>query len=247
MPDVNLKRALPIRPQRKSRISGLAAITAAALAAAMTLTAGCANRDSIKVGSIPDDYRTNHPIVVTETEKKVDIPVGMSDSGLSRVHRVAVDGFVADYDRSAAPVVTVLVPYGSANQAAASVVASHLVARLRAGGVPEGRILHQSYEASQYGETAPIRLVYAQMQATTGPCGRWPGDLMENTENKHWANFGCSYQNNLAAQIANPADLLGPRKPTPIDTERRMVVISGPDGDTGWRGRETEWRPVTNY
>ncbi|GAI42846.1 unnamed protein product, partial [marine sediment metagenome] len=32
-------------------------------------------------------------------------------------------------------------------------------------------------------------------------------------------------QNNLAAQIANPADLLGPRASTTIDAERRGKVI----------------------
>ena len=64
------------------------------------------------------------------------------------------------------------------------------------------------------------------MRAQTDKCGRWPEDILQNSaENKHYANFGCSYQNNLAAQIANPADLLGPRKQSPIDAERRSNVI----------------------
>ena len=47
----------------------------------------------------------------------------------------------------------------------------------------------------------------------------------DTSENKHYADFGCSYQNNLAAQMANPADLLGPRKPSTIDAENRGAVI----------------------
>lgn len=195
------------------------------LVAVALMAAGCAARDSITVGSVPDDYRTNHPIVISEKDKSVDIPVGMDDRGLSRMQRVAADGFIAGYDRSAAPVVSIMVPQGSANQAAASVVAADLVKRLRAAGVPDGRILHQPYDATRYGESAPVRLVYAEMRASTGPCGRWPSDLMDNAENKHWANFGCSYQNNLAAQIANPADLLGPRKPGDIDAQNRSDAI----------------------
>lgn len=222
--------ALRRHPRRRS---GLAAI-AVALASA-TLMAGCAKRDSVVVGSIPDDYRTNHPIVVSERDKKIDIPVGISDGGLTRVQRVAVDGFIADYDKSAAPLVTIMVPRGSANEAAAGIVAADMVKRLRAKGVPEGRILHQPYEASQYGESAPIRIVYAEMAASTGQCGRWPGDLADTADNKHWANFGCSYQNNLAAQIANPADLLGPRQPAEIDAERRIVSIDE------YRDRESAW------
>lgn len=246
MADLHLNTASGKRSRRRPAPRGLAGITAAALAAALALTAGCANRDSIKVGSIPDDYRTNHPIVISEAEKKIDIPVGPTDHGLSSVQRVAVDGFAAGYDRSAGAIVTMLVPHGSPNQAAASVVASGMASRLAAGGVPAGRIVQQSYDASQYGDSAPIRLVYAQMQAKTGQCGRWPADMLDTTDNKHWANFGCSYQNNLAAQIANPADLLGPRRPSEIDTERRMVVISGADGAGGWRGGDTGWSPETD-
>lgn len=193
--------------------------------AAVALTAGCAARDSVTVGSVPDDYRTNHPIVISEQQKTVDIPVGAADRGLSRMQRVAADGFIAGYDRSAAPVVSIMVPYNSGNHAAASAVAADLVKRLRAAGVPEGRILHQPYEASRYGDGAPIRLAYAEMRASTGPCGRWPRDLMDNADNRHWANFGCSYQNNLAAQIANPADLLGPRRPGDIDAHNRSNAI----------------------
>lgn len=198
----------------------LSVITAVAL-----LAAGCAGRDSITVGSVPDDYRTNHPIVISEKEKTIDIPVGMADRNLSRLQKVAADGFIANYDRRTAPTVNVMVPQGSANAVAASHVAAGLVKRLRTAGVPEGRILHQPYQAAQYGDSAPIRLAYAEMRASTGPCGRWPADMLENAQNKHWANFGCSYQNNLAAQIANPADLLGPRQPGEIDAVNRSNAI----------------------
>ncbi|MEO3386604.1 CpaD family pilus assembly protein [Mesorhizobium sp. CAU 1741] len=207
----------------------------AVLAAA--LMAGCAKRDSITVGAIPDDYRTNHPIVISERDKKIDIPVGASDTGLSRVQRVALDGFVANYDRAVGPVVTMMVPYGSANQSAASIVAADMAKRLRAAGVPEGRVLYQQYEAARYGDAAPIRLIYAEMAASTGQCGRWPEDMLANAENKHWANFGCSYQNNLAAQVANPADFLGPRKPSEIDAARRGISIDD------YRARESIWTP----
>jgi pilus assembly protein CpaD len=49
--------------------------------------------------------------------------------------------------------------------------------------------------------------------------------MLKDADNKHYADFGCSYQNNLAAQVANPADLLGPRKQTPVDAEERSNVI----------------------
>jgi pilus assembly protein CpaD len=199
---------------------------AAALVATLAIAAGCADRNSIIVGSIPDDYRTNHPIVISERDVGIDIPVGMSDRGLNRVQRTAVDGFMSRYDRDAQPTVTVMVPSGSANAGAASHVAAGIVKRMRASGVKDGRILHQLYDAAGYGENAPIRLTYPVMRASTGPCGRWPADLLDTTDNKHYANFGCAYQNNLAAQIANPADLLGPRRSTEIDAQNRSNSIT---------------------
>ncbi|TIU72362.1 MAG: pilus assembly protein CpaD, partial [Mesorhizobium sp.] len=63
------------------------------------------------------------------------------------------------------------------------------------------------------------------VKAQTDRCGRWPEDLLQTSENKHYADFGCSYQNNLAAQMANPTDLLGPRKQSDIDAENRSAVI----------------------
>jgi pilus assembly protein CpaD len=63
------------------------------------------------------------------------------------------------------------------------------------------------------------------MKASVDRCGRWPEDILDTTENRHYADFGCSYQNNLAAQIDNPADLLGPRRQTEIDAENRAVAI----------------------
>jgi pilus assembly protein CpaD len=206
--------------------------------AALALLTGCANRSvSITVGAIPADYRTNHPIVIGEKDQVLDLPVAASDRGMTQMQRVALQGFLADYDRSAAPVVTILVPAGTPNAVAATEAGRDFARMAKAMGVPEGRALISSYQPASPDVSAPIRVVYTAMKAFTGPCGRWPEDLAQTSENKHYANFGCSYQNNLAAQIANPADLLGPRQPSDIDIERRMVVISGPKSGQreGWR------------
>ena len=202
---------------------GVRSATAIALTAAFL--AGCANTHSVVVGGMPDDYRTNHPIVVAEEMRTVDIPVGYSDRGANRVQISTLDGFMARYDQSAKPVVRVLVPSGSANAYAASAVAADLVQRLRQGGLPDGYILHQPYQAAPDEDQAPIRIAFSAMTASTGPCGRWDDDLMNHRDNKHYTNFGCASQNNLAAQVANPADFLTPRRSGPIDPRRRERAI----------------------
>ncbi|NMG40517.1 pilus assembly protein CpaD [Chelativorans sp. ZYF759] len=216
--------------------------SAAAMALAAALMAGCANTHSVVVGAVPDDYRTNHPIIVGEQMRTIDIPVGYSDRGANRVQIGTLDGFMAaNYDQSAKPVVRVLVPSGSANAYAASAVAGDLVHRLRQGGVPEGYILHQPYQAEPHEDQAPIRIAFTAMTASTGPCGRWDEDLLNNTANKHYTNFGCASQSNLAAQVANPADFLTPRRIGAIDAQNRARAIGEYQTGTGQWDSEIDY------
>lgn len=191
----------------------------------VSLLTGCAKRDSIQVGSVPSDYRTNHPIMIAEKEFKVDFAVGAGDRGMTKVQQQTLEGFLNTYDRSANPVLSIMKPVGSKNEIAAQYAANDFSAFARRSGVDTSRIVVTSYQAGSPEISAPVRVSYINVAAQTDKCGRWPDDLMNTSENKNYANFGCAYQNNLAAQIANPNDLLGPRKPSPIDAENRGVVI----------------------
>lgn len=189
---------------------------------AVSLLAGCAPREM--TGSIPDDYRTNHPIVISEKEQVADIPVGHADSKLSITQRSIVQQAAANYHANGSGVIHILLPAGSPNERAATRLRGDIAATLRKGGVKPFNISSERYQAGAEG-SPPIRLSYSAMTASTGPCGQWPKDLLDTADNKHYANFGCASQNNLAAQVANPADLLGPRASSPIDAERRGIVI----------------------
>jgi pilus assembly protein CpaD len=197
-----------------------------AAALGISLLAGCVGRDHVIVGAIPDDYRTNHPITISEKEQVTDIPVGASDRGMTRFQRQQLEGFLDDYDRSAAPVVQILLPVGSVNQAAARRAVAGLAEVAREAGVPRGHIAILSYQAGAPDAQPPIRVSYSKVVASAGPCGRWPEDLTVNTDNRHYADFGCSYQRNMAAQMADPNDLIGPRKEGVVDAENRSNVIS---------------------
>lgn len=205
--------------------------------ATVSLLTGCAafqHRDSITVGAVPDDYRTNHPIVIAEKEETIDLPVGVGDRGATATQRQSLEGLLANYDKTAAPTLNIVTPSGSANAAAAAETARDFALIAKENGVPASRIMIASYQASPQEASAPVRVSFAAMRAQTDKCGRWPEDLLQTSENKHYANFGCSYQNNIAAQIANPSDLLGPRKQSPIDAANREKVIN--DYQTGKTG-----------
>lgn len=219
MSDAAVKKVVTPTPAIRGAHAALAAVAVA------TLLSGCAKRDSITVGAVPDDYRTNHPIIIAEKEETLDLPVGASDRGATASQRATLEGFLAGYDRSAAPVLNIVAPAGSANAVAAADAARDFAHIARNNGVPASRIMMMSYQAAPEEVSAPVRVSFAAMRAQTDKCGRWPNDVLQTSENKHYANFGCSYQNNVAAQIANPADLLGPRKQTPIDADNRGNVI----------------------
>ena len=205
--------------------SGLSVTAAIVVTLSAALLSGCAKRHHITVGSIPDDYRTNHPIVVAERDRVLDVPVGASSHRLSRPQRQVIAGHLSGYEKDSGAALRILVPSGSRNAGAASYVAAEIAEIARAEGIHSGLILISYYSVGNPETSAPVRIAYAAITADTGPCGRWPEDVLNTGENKHYANFGCAYQKNLAAQLENPMDILGPRKRSEIDPENRAVAI----------------------
>jgi len=203
----------------------------AALAVTLILStaalSGCGTRpDRSATGSIPDDYRTRHPIVLSESAQTMDIPIATGDRSLTFAMRDNIRGFAGDHAAKSRGAVQIMLPRGSANAATANSLRKDIRTTLINAGVKRDQLIEVSYDASGYGSSAPVRLSFFAITAKTGPCGEWPEDLVSNTmENKNYQNFGCASQANLAAQIANPMDLVQPRGMTPIDAEQRYVVI----------------------
>jgi pilus assembly protein CpaD len=90
-------------------------------------------------------------------------------------------------------------------------------------GFADSAVAVEPYREGRDG-SAPIRIAYLRYVAEPPICGRWTENLADDRRNLPFSNFGCAQQHNLAAQVANPADLLGPRTMDPADTERRMIM-----------------------
>jgi pilus assembly protein CpaD len=233
---------LRVRLNQASSAGSLKMIAAAVLT--VSALSGCGafqNRHNIIVGSVPDDYRTNHPIILNEREEMLDVPVAASDTHITIAQRGSIQGFITQYASNGSGVVQVLLPAGAPNSAAAQRVRPYIVKALQSAGVPRGSIIYASYDASGAQSSAPVRISYRAMSAGTEPCGKWDADLGDTSENKNYQNFGCASQNNFAAMIANPADLIGPRAPDDIDPVRRGLAISRYQKSTG------VWSANTSY
>lgn len=205
----------------------LAAIGLTLVATALVSSCGTPRPDMRTTNSIPDDYRTRHPISLAEVQHNLDVPIAAGDHSLSTPTRDLIRGFAQDYTALSSGTVQIAVPVSAANSAAAQAVKTNIRKVLTDAGVKPARIVLTSYSPASAEASAPVRLSFVAVTAMTDDCGQWPTDLFGPTitDNTNWENFGCASQQNLAAQIANPADLVGPRGMTPIDAQRRAEVI----------------------
>ncbi|WP_064693391.1 CpaD family pilus assembly protein [Rhizobium aegyptiacum] len=223
--DENRDQAMAPMNSTTPRLGYSKALLATA-AVSMAIISGCAGpHDQLTTGGIPDDYRARHPIIVTEAEQTVDIPVASTDRRLTIAQRDLIRGFAANYTSRASGPVYVLSPEGSPNSAAAYQLRNQVRAELTTKGIASSKIINTSYAAAGAGDAAPIRLSFTGTTAVTTQCGQWPKDISNDFANQNYYNFGCASQNNLAAQIANPEDLVAPRGMTPIDAQRRNNAI----------------------
>lgn len=219
-------------------------VLAALLLAGTAGLGGCATPPET-VGTVPDDYRTRHPITVREATRDLDIFVASSDTRLTLPDETRVEEFTTRFRASRAAVIRVQLPSGTSNGAAARLVADNIVKVLARHGVPRSRVVVTPYQAASLADAPPVRLSYNAVVAEVEPCGRWPEDLGNTEQNRNYYNFGCASQSNLAAQISDPRDLLGPRGMSEIDAERRTTVIG--DYRTGANTASDRPRTESNY
>lgn len=195
------------------------------LSLVLLLSACGSTRDGTTTGSI-DDYRERHPIVIAEAEHTMEVPVASGDRRLTISSREVIRGFALSRSGQSEGTVQILYPQGAPNSAAAHAVRDQIRNELKRGGVSDRHIVEGSYPVSG-GESSPVRLSFVATTAmVASTCGEWPKNIAPGLSNSQYHNFGCAYQNNLAAQIANPSDLLGPRAMTPVDAESRANALS---------------------
>ena len=169
------------------------------------------------------EARQRHPIIVSEQPANLSVRVARGSMGLTPQQRAQVADFINRYSARDAGNgrIMVAVPSGSANEVAAMHAVSDLRSIVRDFGISDANLSIQPYRAWA---DAPLRIGYARFVAEAPECGDWSTNLAEDPRNVPYPNLGCATQRNLAVQVSNPADLLGPRTMQPGSTERRDVV-----------------------
>lgn len=193
----------------------------------MLALAGCNSTSSSTTTFDPADYdyKERHPILISEEPETLTIQVGMNGPALSREIEARIRVYVAGYLRDGTGNLTIQVPVDSANEIAAGKTGKAVHYALVRAGVPHSNIVVAPYAFNDFSKTAAMRLSYLKVKASTPTCGIWPEESAANFQNRQYHNFGCAGQNNLAAMVANPADLVAPRELDPANGARRAKVI----------------------
>jgi pilus assembly protein CpaD len=173
----------------ESQIPRRQRLAAAAIAVTLAVLLAACGHDPVNpyevTGSVPEDYRTNHPILIEEQIATIDIPVSANTARLSEEMRANVVFFAQGFVRSGVNVIAVVSPSGSPNQVAAAAVAVEIEDVLRRTGVAAEAIDYRVYQASTEERIAPIRLAYNRIAAHTAPCRPWSDQMTVTAQNRH--------------------------------------------------------------
>ncbi|MBN9595827.1 MAG: CpaD family pilus assembly protein [Afipia sp.] len=213
----NLKRSLRI---------------AVALLGASAALGACTHTDQDTVtGSIPNDYRQRHPIVVQEANRTTEVFVGTGRGGLTSAQRSDIAGLAETWLREGTGGIVIDMPVNTPNARVAADSLREIRGILAAAGVPPRGITIRNYRPTDPRQFATIRVNYPRITADAGPCGVWPEDLGPSIKNKGYLenrpyyNLGCATQRNLAAMVDSPSDLVQPRAESPAYTPRRSMAF----------------------
>ena len=98
----------------------------------MLFISACASyeKSNFSVGSIPGDYRTNHPIVVSQSEVVRDLIVPSNAKGMTFRQENILNELAIQYRQFGANTMRILMPSGSHNENAARRVVKDIVEHL---------------------------------------------------------------------------------------------------------------------
>jgi pilus assembly protein CpaD len=185
-------------------VAGLAACASAPPEQGPSKTAATETQqwvDKIKVTSAPDE-----------------IVLAPHATGLSANQGSALEALVGRWLEAEGRELVVTAP----NSAGA--MATQVRDRLITLGAPGARVRVVGFNPAGP-EDNTIRVGFLRYEAQPLKCGeRWE-NLTATRNNTAYENFGCAMAANIAAQVANPEDLIRPRDSTPVDAGRRDTIL----------------------
>lgn len=153
-----------------------------------------------------------------------EVRLAVHAQGLSGPQADALAQFAQDWMDAEGGTITLRAPTGGPDAGAAFRTVEGARSFLIDQGVPADRLIVAGYDA----RGAPggvLHISYDAYRAVVPACGKTWINVAHSLTNDVQPNFGCAVTANMAAQIANPADLVRPQRSTPPDAARRATVL----------------------
>lgn len=155
---------------------------------------------------------------VKVTPTSDEILLAVHATGLSANQGAALEALVGRWLRAEARELVITAPAG------AGAMAVQARERLIFLGAPAAKVRIVAADPAASGEAA-LRVGFVRYQAEPLKCGQAWESLTATRDNRAYENFGCAVAANMAAQVADPEDLVRPRDMAPADAGRRDVVL----------------------
>lgn len=194
-------------------------IVLAAVAAALS---ACATKLPPQEGLAADARTPTELWKANVTSAPEEIRLAIHAQGVSQNQVAALAEFSDRWRAAGGGEIILQAPVGGPEVAATSRASEGVRAALTGQGASNIRVV--GYDAKG-DPRAPLILGYLAQSVSVPECGRTWTNIAHSAQNEVQPNFGCAVTANMAAQIANPADLLGPAPSTPADAQRRSVVL----------------------
>lgn len=169
---------------------------------------------------------TAHPIRIERAVQTQAIDVNDVDLVINAEDMPRLDAFIGEFLRIGGGVLEVSVAVGAGGEPVARERARALMRHAYKRGVRPGEIRVRTHQPGAHAaEAGPIVLSFDSYRALPPRCRNFSQEVAYNERNIQHRDLGCSIQAALAAQISNPADLVGPRARQPADATRKNLVL----------------------
>lgn len=151
-----------------------------------------------------------HPISVDSQVVTLTIDVDKSISDISDMDKARLRAFANAYMTDGHGPLTITAPSGTGDDFPGQEAAADIRKALNDVGVPWESISGATYRTAGAENGDQLIISYTHYVATASKCGLWNESKARGYRNLASPNFGCATQNNLAAMIADPRDLIEP-------------------------------------
>ena len=190
----------------------------------LALCACAADPHARKADADPPPITPSERYAIQVQPSPIELKLAVHDGGLSPNQADALRDFSGRWMQTDRAPITIRAPEHGPAQPAVYRTATAARDFLIGQGVDPGNVRIVGYEATD-DSAAPVIVGFMRYQALAPQCGRSWDNLAHVYDNQEYAEFGCAVTANMAAQIADPADLLHPRDVGPPDATRRQTVL----------------------